>query len=97
MLENSRHIANEIGSATKLEMLDRAFKVSAVITSGVCKLNTTKVEADAKGKNTNVSCVANDWLEDHAEVRVVLKHFVKGWNEEGRGERYRTFGWSSVH
>ena len=88
MLENSRHIANEIDSATKLERLDRAFKVNAVISSGICELTTTKDEAEAKGKSTNVGSVANDWLEDHAEVRVVLKHFVKDWNEEGQGERY---------
>ena len=97
MPENSKQITNEIGSATNLARLDGAFKVDSVISSGIYKLTTTKDEADAKDKNTNVGSVANDWLaEDHAEVRVILKHLVKDWNEEGRGERYRTFGWSSM-
>ena len=67
MPENSKQIANEICSATNLARLDRASKVNSVISSGIYKLTTTKDDADAKGRNTNVGPVANDLLEDHLQ------------------------------
>jgi hypothetical protein len=86
---NTTRIANEIGYAEKLERLERAIEVNAVVSSGIYRLAT------AKGEDTGMGSVVEDVyveVEDHAKVREALKHFVRDWSEDGRGERSQAFG-----
>ena len=91
---NTKQIANELGYSEKLERLERAIEVNALVSTTIYRLATTGGEADANGKDTSVRPVARDTyvgVEDHAKVREALKHFVRDWSEEGRGERSQTF------
>jgi len=93
---NTKRIANEIGYAEKLDKLERAVEVNAVVTSGIYRLATTKDGENVKGiVGTSVGLVAEHGrvgAEDHVKVREALKHFVRDWSEEGRRERHQTFG-----
>lgn len=93
---NTKRIANEIGYAEKLDNLERAVEVNAVVTSGIYRLATTKNGENVKDiTSTSVGPVSEGghvWAEDHAKVREALKHFVRDWSEEGRRERHQAFG-----
>jgi len=92
---NTRQISNEIGYADKLERLERAIEVNALVSTAIYRLATAKDKASANDKDTSVGPVAQDpyvGVEDHARVREALKHFVRDWSEEGRRERSQTFG-----
>ena len=92
---NTKQVANEIGYAEKLERLERAIEVNAVISSGIYKLATSVNGANAKGEDAALRLAADDvyvGMEDHAKVREALKHFVRDWSDEGRRERSQAFG-----
>ena len=92
---NTKRVANEIGYAEKLERLERAIEVNAVISSGIYKLATTMNGANANGEDASLRLVRDDMyvgMEDHAKVREALKHFVRDWSDEGRRERGQAFG-----
>ena len=92
----TKRIANEVGYAEKLERLERAIEVNALVSTAIYRLATTKGEASANGEDTSVHlAVARDvyvGVEDHAKVREALKHFVRDWSDEGRRERSQAFG-----
>ena len=92
----TKRIAGEIGYAEKLERLEKAIEVNAVVSSAIYRLATTKDEVGASGKDTSdAGLVAQDayvGVEDHAKVREALKHFVRDWSEEGRRERRQALG-----
>ena len=91
---NTKQIANEIGYADKLQRLERAIEVNAVISNGIYKLASTMRGADANDNDTGPRSVDNNvhvGVEDHARVREAMKHFVRDWSEEGRRERCQTF------
>jgi hypothetical protein len=86
---NTTRIANEIGYAEKLERLESAIEVNAAVSHGIYRLATTK------GEDPSLGSVVEDvyvGVEDHAKVREALKHFVRDWSEDGRGERPQAFG-----
>jgi len=91
---NTKRIANEVGYAEKLERLERAIEVNALVSTAIYRLATTKGKTNANGKDTSVHPDFQDayvGVEDHAKVREALKHFVRDWSEEGRRERSQTF------
>ena len=86
---NTTRIANEIGYAEKLERLERAIEVNAAVSCDIYRLAT------AKGEGMSLGSVVEDvyvGVEDHAKVREALKHFMRDWSEDGRGERSQAFG-----
>ena len=88
-------IAKDIGYAEKLERLEKAIEVNAVVSGGIYTLATTEGETSLRGKDTSLGLIAWDayvGAEDHAKVKEALKHFVRDWSEEGRKERCQTFG-----
>lgn len=90
---NTKRIANEIGYSDKLEKLERAIEVNAVVSNGIYKLATTTDGANANGGDAGLYPVIEDArMEGHAKVREALKHFVRDWSEEGRRERCQAFG-----
>ena len=91
---STKQVANKIGYAEKLERLERAIEVNAVISSGIYRLATTTNGADADGGGASPRLVADVYvgMEDHAKVREALEHFVRDWSDEGRRERCQTFG-----
>ena len=91
---NTKRIANEVGYAEKLERLERAIEVNALVSTAIHRLAMTKGETRANGKDTSAYPVVQDayvGVEDHAKVREALKHFARDWSEEGRRERSQTF------
>ena len=92
---NTKWIADEIGYAEKLERLERAIEVNAVVSNGISSLATAG-EASLKGNDKLVVWVAPEDAyvgeENHAKVREALNHFIRDWSEEGRRERGQTFG-----
>jgi len=95
---STRRIANEIGYAEKLETLEGAIEVNALVSSAIYRLAMENGEASAKRKERRDASVysvpryAVVGVEDHAKVREALKHFVRDWSEEGRRERSQGFG-----
>ena len=92
---NTKRIANEIGYPEKLERMERAIEVNALVSSAIYRLATTEDEANVEGKDTGAGSVSRDayvGVEDHAKVREALKHFVRDWSEEGKRERCQAFG-----
>ena len=93
---STKQVANGIGYDEKLERLERAVEVNAVISSGIYRLATTMNGlAAANSEDATPRLVADDvyvGMEDHAKVREALKHFVRDWSDEGRKERCQTFG-----
>jgi len=92
---NTKRVANEIGYAEKLERLEKAIEVNAVISSGIYRLAMVMDGTIANGEDVSLRLVADDvyvGVEDHAKVREALKHFVRDWSEEGRRERCQAFG-----
>ena len=96
----TKRIANEIGYDEKLEKLEKAIEVNAVVSSAIHKLATTKDEVGLTGKDTTVgSAVQGAYVgvEDHAKVREALKHFVRDWSEKGRRARSLRLWWAVGH
>ena len=91
---SAKRIADEIGYSQKLERLERAIEVNAVVSGGIFSLATAS-EASLNSNGKPVGRVADDayvGAEDHAKVREALKHFVRDWSGEGRRERGQAFG-----
>ena len=92
---NTRRIAEEIGYAEKLDKLERAIEVNAVVSDGIFMLATTHDGTGLDGSEKGIGQVAGDayvGVDDHAKVREALKHFVRDWSDAGRRERDQTFG-----
>ncbi|KAF9644136.1 N2227-domain-containing protein [Thelephora ganbajun] len=83
---NAKWIANEIEYAEKLERLERAIEVNAVVASYIYRLAAAKDEAGTGCNDTSVGSDAYVGAEDHAKVREALKRFVRDWCEEERTE-----------
>jgi hypothetical protein len=80
---------NEIGYAEKLERLERAVEVNALVPGGIYRLATIN------SNDTSLGSVTRDlYVEvgDYAKAREALKHFVGDWGKIGRGERSQAFG-----
>lgn len=87
-------IAGQIGYAKKLERLERAIEVNALVSGAIFRFATAN-EASLNGNGESAGWVTEDahvGVEDHAKVREALNHFVRDWSEEGRRERGQAFG-----
>ena len=78
--KNTEQITNKIGHAEKLERLEWAIEVNALVSSGLYRLATTK------GENMSMGYVGD---EGQARARETLKDFVRVWSEDGGREPFQ--------
>jgi N2227-like protein len=80
-----KRIGYNIGYPRKLDRLQDATDVNAVVTNAIVELAQAELDAQldergASGSDANIG-----------RVRESLKHFVRDWSEEGKVERDRMF------
>ena len=73
--------------------MERTIEANAVVPSRIYKSTSTMNRPDASGKNAGLHFANDDvyvGMEDHAEVKEAMDHFVRDW-DKGRRERCQTF------
>ncbi|KAH9920952.1 N2227-domain-containing protein [Fomitopsis serialis] len=83
-----KHIGYDLGYPAKLNRLQEAITVNTRVTESIAQL----AKEQFSDRLSRVDWQGHDAHGDISRIRESLKHFVRDWSEEGRGERARIFG-----
>ena len=81
-----RRIGYELGYTRKLTRLEASIATNALVSDAIARLAREQFDEEEPG------LFAPEITGDLGRVRESLKHFVRGWSEEGRKEREVIFG-----
>ncbi len=85
-----RRIGYDLGYTKKLARLEQSIETNAVVADAIARL--AKSEFPEEVDDAQSSLLRPPIAGDLSRVRESLKHFVRDWSSEGRGERDKIFG-----